>query len=144
MKYLVIKCEELGDQWECDANRTPICVCDNYDKYNKNGYEIYKICENGKLTLIRNYNEISKHNLVICFYNVDGTGSPKKVINIKDGDRDSVTKSLVKKIKQEYHFTDTIDAILSDVHNGGHHGEEINNKWVVFGESYDDHFPTGY
>lgn len=55
MKYLVIKCVELNDQFECDADRIPICVCDNYRKYNKKGYEIYKIGENGELVLIHDY-----------------------------------------------------------------------------------------
>lgn len=55
MKYLVIKCVELLDQYECDADRRPICVCDNYHKYNKKGYEIYEIRENGKLVLIHDY-----------------------------------------------------------------------------------------
>jgi len=55
MKYLVIKCVALNDQYECDADRQPICVCDNYRKYNKKGYEIYEIGEKGELTLIHEY-----------------------------------------------------------------------------------------
>ena len=57
MKYLVIECWELADQYECDADRIPICVTDDYSSYNKRGYEIYKIEENGNLTKIRDYEE---------------------------------------------------------------------------------------
>ena len=56
MKYLIVKCVELGDQWECDANRFPLCLVNNYAKYNKYGYEIYKIIyPEGKLKRIKNY-----------------------------------------------------------------------------------------
>lgn len=33
MKYLIMKCDELGDQWECDADRTPICMTDDWEAY---------------------------------------------------------------------------------------------------------------
>lgn len=53
--YLVVKCDELSDQYECDADRTPICVTKNYNKYNHPGYEIYEILSDGKLKLIKQY-----------------------------------------------------------------------------------------
>lgn len=57
MKYLVIKCYELCDQYECDADRIPVCVTNDYSLYNERGYEIYKIEENGNLIKIRNYED---------------------------------------------------------------------------------------
>ena len=57
MKYLVIKCFELCDQYECDADRIPVCVTNDYSLYNERGYEIYKIEENGNLIKIRNYED---------------------------------------------------------------------------------------
>ena len=42
MKYLIIECNELGDQWECDADRTPICMTDDYSPYGS-GYEVWEI-----------------------------------------------------------------------------------------------------
>ena len=56
MKYLIIKCTELCDQYECDAYREPICITDNYDDFNKYGYEIYKICSES-LVLIKEYSD---------------------------------------------------------------------------------------
>ena len=53
--YLVVKCDELCDQYECDADRTPICVTKNYKSYNRPGYEIYAILSDGKLKLIKEY-----------------------------------------------------------------------------------------
>lgn len=58
MKYLIIKCKELADQFECDAERIPICITDDMSKYNyRYGYEIYKINNDGSLTLIKEYDE---------------------------------------------------------------------------------------
>lgn len=53
--YLVVKCEELSDQYECDADRTPICITKNYKPYDDYGYEIYEIMSDGKLKLIKDY-----------------------------------------------------------------------------------------
>lgn len=58
MKYLVIKCEELSDQWECDADRVPVYVGDNIKKYYwKYGYEIYEIKVDGTLKKIQDYDD---------------------------------------------------------------------------------------
>ena len=56
MKYLIVKCAELDDQWECDADRKPICITNDFYKYNKYGYEIYEISKSGTLKLIKKYN----------------------------------------------------------------------------------------
>jgi hypothetical protein len=56
-KFLVIKCTELGDQWECDADRNPVCITDNYNKYNEFGYEIYGIRDNGTFILLKEYED---------------------------------------------------------------------------------------
>lgn len=146
-KYLIIKCDELGDQWECDANRTPVCLTDNYDKYNKRGYEVYQIKTNGTFELIRNYEDITNERMCLYYWNDENTveeQKPDKIIEIKKGNRDNVTTSLIKKIKQEYHFTETIKQIERDIRCCGCHSELINNKWVVFGEIFDDWYPYGY
>ena len=55
-----MKCEELNDQYECDAYREPLCVI--YEdtipnKYKQYGYEIYEIFDNGSLVLRQEYNQ---------------------------------------------------------------------------------------
>ena len=57
MKYVIIKCEPLGDQWECDADRTPICVVDDYEEYKKYGYEVYEINPDNSLKCIQEYED---------------------------------------------------------------------------------------
>lgn len=53
--YLIIKCHELNDQYECDADRTPICLTHDYSKFKKYGYEIYEVRENNTFKLIKEY-----------------------------------------------------------------------------------------
>lgn len=146
-KYLVIKCEELGDQWECDADRKPVCVVNDYSQYNKHGYEIYEIKTDGTLKIIREYDDITNERVCVYWWNDENKVSkyfPDEIIEIQNGDRDSVTKSLIKKIKQKYKFADTIKEIERDISCSGNHAELIDNKWVVFGETFDDWYPCGY
>lgn len=56
MKYLIVKCEELSDGWECDANRIPVCITDDWRKIELDyPFEVYKILPSGFLTLIKDY-----------------------------------------------------------------------------------------
>lgn len=147
MKYLIVECTELGDQWECDADRTPICVTNDYSKYDKNGYEIYEINEDGTLKLIRNYSEISSESMYICIWNnpeMVEENDPDTIVELEVDTRYDVTKSMVKKIKTQYGFTDSVNEIYNDIQCCGYHGEEKNKKWIVFGEGYDDYYPRGF
>lgn len=56
MKYLIVKCIPLDDQYECDADRIPLCIIEDYSTYkNVFGYEVWKIQKNGNLKKIQNY-----------------------------------------------------------------------------------------
>ncbi len=60
-EYLIIKCKPLGDQWECDAHRIPICITEDYTPYIGYGYEIYKIRNDGKIEQLKYYEEEIKN-----------------------------------------------------------------------------------
>lgn len=146
-KYLIVKCDDLNDQWECDANRTPVCLTNDYSKYNKMGYEIYEVKADGTLKQIREYDDVTERWLCVYLWNNSEEveeKSPDIAIKIKKGDRDNVTKSLIKKIKQQYHFSESINEIEREIRCCGSYGEEMNNRWVVFGEVFDNHYPYGY
>ena len=53
--YLVVKCTPLGDQWETDAAREPLCITADITSYEGEWYEIYQIKEDGTLELIKEY-----------------------------------------------------------------------------------------
>ena len=146
MKYLIIKCKELNDQYECDADRTPVCVTDDYSSYNKKGYEIYRIEENGNLTKIREYDEVSECYIGYFEWNDeddDYDNGPLKKVRLKNGDRDDVSLSDIKKWKKLFHFSASANEIKEDIDCCGAFGALIGDKWCVLGVAYDDDCPTG-
>jgi hypothetical protein len=54
-KYIIVKCEELDDQWECDCDRTVIKVVEDYKPYYCFGYEIWLILSDGSVKLVKEY-----------------------------------------------------------------------------------------
>ena len=62
IKYLIVKCEELDDQFECDADRTPMMVTDNVKQWfqqtkPKYYFEIYEIQTNRTLKKVKDYDD---------------------------------------------------------------------------------------
>ena len=87
-KYLIIECEELGDQYECDADRKPIAMVSDISLWKElYGYEIYMLKADGKFELIKNYEDgefhiewssrgtcylANRNNAFICKWPADG------------------------------------------------------------------------
>lgn len=56
MKYLIVKCVPLDDQWECDADRSPMFITDDWKRDVPDyAFEVWEIKENYTLELIRDY-----------------------------------------------------------------------------------------
>ena len=146
-KYLIVECVELGDQWECDADRTPICVVDDYSKYSDGGYDIYKINFDGSLTLIQDYTKCKPYFAVCRWDDPDSLEEkdPDFVLRLdKIESRDDFTKEMCTTFKELYHFEDDIEEIYIDLVQGGEHAEEIEGRWLVIGEVIGKRFPFGY
>lgn len=141
MKYLIVKCDELSDGWECDAYREPICMTDDYSKYGY-GYEVYELQSDNTFKLIKDYDKINEEGIAVYDYTDDKLN--KIFEKHKDLGRYEITKSQIKKWKSKYHFTETIEEILADLQCSGSYGEEINNKLIVIGEYKDDIYSWRY
>ena len=52
-KYLIVRCTDLYDQNECDADRRPLVLVDDWEKWvsahPKEHYEVYKVGFAGRL-----------------------------------------------------------------------------------------------
>ena len=149
MQYLIIKCEALNDQFECDAKRIPIRVTEEIHEYGY-GYEIWRIEENGELTLYKEYEEPLESGMALYKWEDEDdidSEEPSQPIVIRrypNKNRDAFSRSFCKNLKKEIGFKDTTEEIYSDIQCSGCHGEIINNEWVVFGEYTDDHYSLGY
>ena len=144
MKYLIVECRELGDQWECDADRTPICVTDDPSKYGR-GHEVWEILSDGNLKKIRDYDEALEEGMALYYWEEGREEEAPTVIEkYPNKDRDSFSKSFLKKLKARVKFSETVADIETNIHCSGAHGEIIEGKWVVFGRYRDDQFSFGY
>jgi hypothetical protein len=145
MKYLIIECNELGDQWECDADRTPICITENPSEYGV-GYEVCEILSDGTLKKIRDYDEALEEGMALYYWEdgQEGEEAPTIIEKYPNKDRDSFSKSFFKKLKARVKFSETVADIECDILRSGAHGETIEGKWVVFGEYRDNRFDFGY
>ena len=144
MKYLIIECNELGDQWECDADRTPICITENPSEYGI-GHEVWKILSDGTLEKIRNYDEALEEGMALYYWE-DGREeeAPTIIEKYPNKDRDGFSKNFFEKLKVRVKFSETVADIETNIHCCGAHGEQIEGKWIVFGEYRDNRFDCGY
>lgn len=58
--FLIMKCKPLIDQYECEADKKPVCIVQENNipkEYKKYGYEIYEIFSNGSITQRTNYDD---------------------------------------------------------------------------------------
>ena len=75
-KYLIVKCEELSDQYECDADREPMFLVDDWNDWvTKNHptylFEVYKFVDNEEAELVKDYNEVSDEGMALYFWDMD-------------------------------------------------------------------------
>lgn len=146
MLYLIVECSELGDQWECDANRTPLCLTNDANQYGA-GYEVYQVNSDNTFTLIKTYDEAFESGMALYQWDDnddDGEETPEILEKWKNKGRDDITKSQIKNIKKKIGFCATVNEIMNDICSCGSHGETIQNKWVVFGEYRDGNYSLGY
>lgn len=147
-QYLIVKCDELGDQWECDANRTPVCLTDDYTPYWKIGYEVYEVLSNNHFKLIKDYETCGKEGYAVYWwgenedYEIDKPHIMEK-LKKEITNRDQITKSMIKKIKLKHGFHGSIEEIYRDIQAIGAYRESFDDGgWIVFGHYMDDRFDT--
>ncbi len=50
--FLIVKCRELNDQYECDCDREPLCLTSDPAGYGVD-FEVYESDNAGNLTLVK-------------------------------------------------------------------------------------------
>ena len=144
-KYLIIKCTELNDQFECDAYRKPICMTDDYSTYGI-GYEVYELTPKNEFHRIKEYDTPLEYGIAIYkWINGNESDTPDEIMQkYPEKDRDDFTLKEIKEFCKEYHFEEDPEEILKELSCCGAYGEEINGEWVVIGEYLDNRFSMGY
>lgn len=143
MKYLIVKCEELGDQYECDANRIPVCITDNPSEYGL-GYEVYEIKEDNTFSLIKAYETSLEQGMALYYWGIDEDERKDKPTIIQkwvNFTRSEITEEIVEQIGFE---EEEVNEIIKSIKCQGSYGEDFDDKWLVLGEYFDDWFSVGY
>lgn len=145
-KYLIIKCEELGDQWECDADRTPVCMTNDYSKYGW-GYEVHELQADGTFKLVKDYETCSESGMAIYKWHksIDPQEEEPKVIHkFPNLTREKATRNRVlKQVAKKVQFSD-MEELKKSIQCSGSYGEMIGDYWIVFGTYQNKFFSLGY
>jgi hypothetical protein len=146
MKYLIVKCDPLNDPYECDVDRTPLCMTDDPSQYGF-GYEVWKVQEDGTLVRIKEYDTANESGMALYFWRDDAEDgdAPEVLAKFPNMTRWEVTAEVVANIIRMANFTENnVEEILSDILHIGSYGEEGDDCWMVFGSYEDDRFDCGY
>jgi len=70
--YLIMRCDMLNDQYECDADRTPVAITDNWQKWYKNNYpdfdfEVWEY-KNSNFKVVNSYDDYVDEGMVFVEY----------------------------------------------------------------------------
>jgi len=128
LKYLVVECNELSDQYECDCDRTPVCVTDEkgIEEYQILGYEIYSILSDGKLEKIKDYEEGEDYEeeeeeeirgCAVYIWHDNDTITKLKELNIVQVE--DISLKQVKEIKKEFGCKQSARKIFNECINCG-------------------------
>lgn len=159
--YLIIECEELNDQYECDANRTPIAITDDWQMWYKEHraniglFEVYEW--NGEtMTLIKGYSESITAGMALYYWTIDenpDTEYPHIICEwpnlTRSDDIPERARELIDKylISDDNYDNDTFKDIKTLINTTGSYGWRKENNialWIVYGEYKDNCFSVGY
>ena len=158
-KYLIVKCTELGDQFECDANREPMFLVDDWkDWFNKNHptyqFEVYKFVDDNEATLEKTYDEAMDEGMALYFWNMDDDHeevAPTVVARYKNYDRKKKVPNKVWKIfRQGAYWADgdefTEQNFKDDLRSCGYVSwdDKEHKKYWVYGYYADGRYCLGY
>jgi len=158
-KYLIMKCEELNDQYECDADRTPMFLVDNWEEwFEKNHptyqFEVYKFMDDGKAELVKPYADSVDEGMALYFWNMEDDceeTEPTVIAHYPKLDRyDSVPKTVWEVLRQGAYWTDgdvyTETEFKDDLGASGYASwrDEAQEKYWVYGPYADGRYCVGY
>ena len=147
MKYLVVECTPLYDQWESDANRMPLCMVDEWKGtiYDAEGFEVYEVQANGFFKQVREYDTVGEAGYALVYYEIsDIESTPIIVKKWKDMISDEAASELVTNLKKYFPFVDfTENEVLDYFRENNEWSEQVGDKWYAFGRYWDNNYPTG-
>lgn len=140
MKYLIIECREVNDLYTYDV-RTPLCMTDDPAPYEKYGYEIYEVQEDGSFKQYEFTITPEKETGLALYYWPAGTDTEEDepvIVDIFPGwNRNNVTATMVALMG----FEEEPETIIDLVRDSGGYSEIVDDEYTVISEYRGDYFP---
>jgi len=138
-----MKCTELGDQWECDADRSPLCLTENWiDWYHRTKpnfpFEVYEVLPNNHFNKVKSYEDSMEEGMVFGWWDAD-----EKFHIIKKWKNKSRRERMPIEV-EKYLRKVPNEEVDNSLRNCGYISFEKSDKFYVYGEYHDSHYPTGY
>lgn len=147
MAYLIVKCEELGDQYECDANRTPMFMCNSWEDLRLDyQFDVYELQNDNTFKCIKDYETPMEYGMALYYWGEDDDCETVDPTIIKKWQNRTPDDDIPKKVKK----------ILKDLKNKGVDIDnwltscgyitwyDKDNNYCIYGEYYDNRYALGY
>lgn len=153
MLYLIMRCDELGDQYECDADRTPITLVEDWKDWAKNhtpdyAYEVWQYNDDNTFSCIKEYGALTEG---MAFYYWDEEedceeNKPHIIAKFPSLTRKSAVPSIVKQtIKKGAYTWDGEEGVDDELTNCGFISwDNKEHRYYVYGEYSGNHYTLGY
>ena len=151
MLYLIMDCMECGD--ECDVNRTPLAIVENWEEYyraHKNELKMFEVYQwdGVEMTLIKEYDATMEKGMALYYwtqaelaYHVDYP--PHIIAQWPHRTRnDRVPPSIFK--SDSYKKAKKQNDVDNELNNSGYITWDADDKYYVYGEYYDNNYTTGW
>lgn len=143
MMFLIMKCEPLDDQWECDANRIPLMVtADWHANIPKDCYfEVWEINDDGQIgKCIKDYETSMEQGMVFGYW--DELSTKEQFIALKKYPNRTRENKCPSDVRKQFIACADVDNCLE--RSGYISGlDESNQRYYVYGEYFDNIMPHG-
>jgi hypothetical protein len=155
--YLIIRCDELGDQWECDADRTPIAIVDDWQKWFEEHkpldylFEVY-VWDGKEMTIIKDLYAPMDEGMVLCFWEDGNIDNAHPVIlqqwsgkTRKDDIPPCVWEEISTFLASKNNVDgDTYKDVRNSIRGTGEYSwrTKTDNGLFIYGEYFDNRYPS--
>jgi hypothetical protein len=142
MKYLIVECDELGDQYECDANRIPITMTDDWKKWYEEtkpyySFEVYEFKDN-EFALVKDYETPMEQGMAFVMYENYDDVECAFIERFPNVDRyKPMPKDLYERALEDECFDDSLRTC-------GYLSWSEGNKFYAYTEYFDNHINPPY
>lgn len=142
MTYLIVKCEALGDQYECDANRTPMFMCDSWhDLRLPYAFDVYALKDDNTFELVKDYETPMDWGMALYYWQISDDCQKMEPTIIQKWRYRTRDEHAPKKAKQAMiKGTDIFD----DLNGSGAISWCKGKYYYVYGEYQDNFYSLGY